>query len=207
MTPGTFELPGAEVADMYRPAVFARQAAGRITIVARSEQRSAPTPPSPAGGGWEEGRRPDRRAPSPQPPPARGGGGRSLPSLPSGPRLSACSPPSAPLLDYAFPPNLSRLASVGTEVLDRQDRPLALLPAAGGVWRFRADTRAAAAHRPADRRRGPPLLAPSRRRSARAGPRHRAVSARGPRRLRRLHARDAGGPPAASRVRAPSAPS
>ena len=34
VTPGTFELPGAEVADMYRPAVFARQAAGRITIVA-----------------------------------------------------------------------------------------------------------------------------------------------------------------------------
>ncbi len=33
VTPGTFELPGAEVADMYRPAVFARQAAGRITIV------------------------------------------------------------------------------------------------------------------------------------------------------------------------------
>jgi alpha-2-macroglobulin len=34
VTPGTFELPGAEVADMYRPAVFARQAAARITIVA-----------------------------------------------------------------------------------------------------------------------------------------------------------------------------
>jgi alpha-2-macroglobulin len=34
VTPGTFELPGAEVADMYRPAVFARQAATRITIVA-----------------------------------------------------------------------------------------------------------------------------------------------------------------------------
>ena len=33
VTPGTFELPGAEVADMYRPGVFARQAAGRITIV------------------------------------------------------------------------------------------------------------------------------------------------------------------------------
>jgi uncharacterized protein YfaS (alpha-2-macroglobulin family) len=34
VTPGTFELPGAEAADMYRPGVFARQAAGRITIVA-----------------------------------------------------------------------------------------------------------------------------------------------------------------------------
>jgi uncharacterized protein YfaS (alpha-2-macroglobulin family) len=33
VTPGTFELPGAELADMYRPGVFARQAAGRITIV------------------------------------------------------------------------------------------------------------------------------------------------------------------------------
>jgi alpha-2-macroglobulin len=33
VTPGTFELPGAEAADMYRPGVFARQAAGRITIV------------------------------------------------------------------------------------------------------------------------------------------------------------------------------
>ncbi len=43
-------------------------------------------------------------------------------------------------LDRAFPPNLTRLATVGTEVLDRQDRPLALLPAPGGVWRFRADS-------------------------------------------------------------------
>jgi hypothetical protein len=33
VTPGTYELPGAEVADMYRPGIFARQAAGRITIV------------------------------------------------------------------------------------------------------------------------------------------------------------------------------
>jgi hypothetical protein len=33
VTPGTFELPGAEAADMYRPGVFARQGAGRITIV------------------------------------------------------------------------------------------------------------------------------------------------------------------------------
>ena len=33
VTPGTYELPGAEVADMYRPGVFARQSAGRITIV------------------------------------------------------------------------------------------------------------------------------------------------------------------------------
>jgi uncharacterized protein YfaS (alpha-2-macroglobulin family) len=33
VTPGRFELPGAEVSDMYRPAFFARQAAGRITIL------------------------------------------------------------------------------------------------------------------------------------------------------------------------------
>jgi alpha-2-macroglobulin len=34
VTPGTFELPGAEVADMYRPGVFARQNAGRISVQA-----------------------------------------------------------------------------------------------------------------------------------------------------------------------------
>jgi penicillin-binding protein 1C len=47
--------------------------------------------------------------------------------------LAACGA----ALDWAFPPDLSRLASVGTEVQDRDGRPLALLPAAGGVWRFR----------------------------------------------------------------------
>jgi len=40
-------------------------------------------------------------------------------------------------LDRAFPPALGRLASVGTEVLARDGRTLALLPAHGGVWRFR----------------------------------------------------------------------
>lgn len=45
------------------------------------------------------------------------------------------------LLDWLFPPNLSRMTTVGTEVLDRDGRPLALLPAPGGVWRFRADPR------------------------------------------------------------------
>src|ERR1700722_8109864 len=44
------------------------------------------------------------------------------------------------LLDWTFPPDLSRLASVGTEVVDRHDRPLALLPAPGGVWRFRGES-------------------------------------------------------------------
>ncbi len=33
VTAGRFELPGAEVSDMYRPAFFARQAAGRVTIL------------------------------------------------------------------------------------------------------------------------------------------------------------------------------
>jgi hypothetical protein len=33
VTPGAFELPGAEVADMYRPAVFAHQAAARINVL------------------------------------------------------------------------------------------------------------------------------------------------------------------------------
>jgi penicillin-binding protein 1C len=41
-------------------------------------------------------------------------------------------------LDWAFPPNLTRLAAVGTEVQDHDGRPLALLPTRGGVWRFRA---------------------------------------------------------------------
>ena len=33
VTPGSFSLPGAELTDMYRPGVFARQAEGRITII------------------------------------------------------------------------------------------------------------------------------------------------------------------------------
>jgi len=41
------------------------------------------------------------------------------------------------LLDRAFPPNLSRLAQSGSEIVDRNGRTLALLPAPGGVWRFR----------------------------------------------------------------------
>jgi uncharacterized protein YfaS (alpha-2-macroglobulin family) len=34
VTPGVFELPGAELADMYRPGVFARQNSGRVTVQA-----------------------------------------------------------------------------------------------------------------------------------------------------------------------------
>lgn len=41
-------------------------------------------------------------------------------------------------MDRAFPPDLRRLEATGTEVLDRHGRLLALLPAPGGVWRFRA---------------------------------------------------------------------
>jgi penicillin-binding protein 1C len=40
-------------------------------------------------------------------------------------------------LDRLFPPDLSRLAAMGSEVVDRQGRTVALRPAPGGVWRFR----------------------------------------------------------------------
>jgi penicillin-binding protein 1C len=40
-------------------------------------------------------------------------------------------------LDRAFPPALGRLAESGSEVLARDGRTVALLPAPGGVWRFR----------------------------------------------------------------------
>jgi penicillin-binding protein 1C len=39
-------------------------------------------------------------------------------------------------LDRALPPDLSRLATVGATVLDRNGRLLAVTPAAGGVWRL-----------------------------------------------------------------------
>lgn len=45
--------------------------------------------------------------------------------------------PGAVLLDRVFPPDLSRLQATGTEVMDRDGRGLAVLPAAGGVWRLR----------------------------------------------------------------------
>jgi penicillin-binding protein 1C len=45
---------------------------------------------------------------------------------------------SALTLDKLFPPNLGRLATTGTEILDRQGRTVALFPAPGGVWRFRS---------------------------------------------------------------------
>jgi uncharacterized protein YfaS (alpha-2-macroglobulin family) len=33
VTPGSYELPGAELSDMYRPTVFARQAANRVSVL------------------------------------------------------------------------------------------------------------------------------------------------------------------------------
>lgn len=41
------------------------------------------------------------------------------------------------MLDRAYPPNLARVQAVGTEVVDRQGRLVAALPAPGGVWRLR----------------------------------------------------------------------
>ena len=41
------------------------------------------------------------------------------------------------LLDRLYPPNLSRLAQLGTEFTARDGRTLAMLPAQGGVWRLR----------------------------------------------------------------------
>ena len=34
VTPGDFEIPGADLSDMYRPAIFARQGANRIKVLA-----------------------------------------------------------------------------------------------------------------------------------------------------------------------------
>jgi len=42
--------------------------------------------------------------------------------------------------DRLYPPDLARLDAVGTEVLDRNGRLVALLPTSGGVWRFRTGT-------------------------------------------------------------------
>ncbi len=97
-------------------------------------------------------------------------------------------------LDRAFPPDLSRLRAVGTEILDRQGRTVALLPAAGGVWRFRTtvDEVSPAFLDTADRHRGPAVLAPSRRQPDRAAPCTGAGRARRPDRVGRLDADDAG---------------
>ncbi len=47
-------------------------------------------------------------------------------------------------LDRIFPPDLSRMQTLGVEMRDRQGRTLALLPAPGGVWRFHAKAEKAA---------------------------------------------------------------
>ena len=39
-------------------------------------------------------------------------------------------------LDHLYPPNLTRLATTGHQILDRNDKLLALLPTKDGVWRF-----------------------------------------------------------------------
>ncbi len=44
------------------------------------------------------------------------------------------------LLDYAFPPDLSRLSSLSTAVLDRNGQIVAVLPAPAGTWRLRTTT-------------------------------------------------------------------
>ncbi|MGI4794271.1 MAG: penicillin-binding protein 1C [Janthinobacterium lividum] len=41
------------------------------------------------------------------------------------------------VLDRMYPPDFSRLAVAGTEVLDREGRTLGMVPAPGGIWRLR----------------------------------------------------------------------
>ena len=48
VTAGRFELPGAQVEDMYRPAVFARQNTGRITVLGPDDPLPPPPAPAPA---------------------------------------------------------------------------------------------------------------------------------------------------------------
>ncbi len=49
-------------------------------------------------------------------------------------------------LDAAYPPDLSRARTVGTEVMDRQGRTLALFPVEGGTWRLAAGAGDVSAH-------------------------------------------------------------
>lgn len=41
------------------------------------------------------------------------------------------------VLDRLYPPDFTRLATVGTEVLDREGRTLGMVSASGGIWRLR----------------------------------------------------------------------
>jgi hypothetical protein len=53
VTAGRFELPGAQVEDMYRPAIFARQNTGRVTVLGPDDPAPPPAPAAPVrpGGG------------------------------------------------------------------------------------------------------------------------------------------------------------
>ena len=103
VTPGSYELPGAELADMYRPALFARQNAGPDHGLAdRIEAR------------WLSRR-----------------------TLVAALVRSFCWPVRL-CAGSALPARFVAPRRVGTEMVDRSGRPLAFLPAAGGVWRFRA---------------------------------------------------------------------
>jgi penicillin-binding protein 1C len=106
--------------------------------------RALPDPPPPKRGGGGVGLSRGRRGV--ELPLLRSGGGpgrgrrdpliRTVAALPS---LLWFLAAITVLLDWAFPPDLSRLALVGTEIVDRHDKPIALLPAPGGVWRFHTD--------------------------------------------------------------------
>ncbi len=89
-------------------------------------------------------------APSPRPAPERGEEEKGLHPLPlrrgaggrarTAAKLAACLALIAATLltlDRLFPPDLSRLGVVGSEITDRTGRTVALLPAPGGIWRFR----------------------------------------------------------------------
>ncbi|MGI4946838.1 MAG: penicillin-binding protein 1C, partial [Janthinobacterium lividum] len=58
-------------------------------------------------------------------------------TLLAGTALLAAAAGSFLVLDRLYPPDFSRLATVGTEVLDREGRTLGMVPAPGGVWRLR----------------------------------------------------------------------
>ena len=95
---------------MYRPAVFARQNAGRITVLPADRWKQK------AVGGLVAA--PTARRP------AWLGVGRVL-----APSLASC--PAGLRPRPAFPPDLSRLQSAGTEVLDRDGRTLSRAAGAG----------------------------------------------------------------------------
>lgn len=62
---------------------------------------------------------------------------RVIATLLAGTALLAAGAGSFLVLDRMYPPDFSRLATVGTEVLDREGRTLGMVPAPGGVWRLR----------------------------------------------------------------------